>query len=209
MVGVAAKLNSLTGDVVMRHIGCFALAGLAMAGMIGLAPVQAAPLGQVQVAQATPPALPANIAAQITAAINSGNSDTLSNTIASLIAANPNLADQIATFAVSQDPNDARTIAVAAAKAVQAQGGDPTDVTLAIVAALEAQVQPAAGPGGGGGGLTNAQVANLVNQVITGVEGAVQLTQGDLNQLGNASNVTNNLAQYSPPPVNLPPASQH
>ncbi|HVB81183.1 MAG TPA: hypothetical protein VNE82_14690 [Candidatus Binataceae bacterium] len=190
----------------MRFIGFLALAGLAAAGMVAPAPARAAPLEQTQLAQATPTPLPAAIAAQITAAINSGNSDTLASTISALIAANPSLANEIATFAVTQDSNGAPTIAVAAAKAVQAQGGDPTQVTLAIVAALEAQVQPAAG--GGGGGLSNTQVANLVNQVITGVEGAVTLNATDLAALrGNAGG--NQFSQYSPPVVNLPQASPH
>lgn len=196
----------------MRFIGLNVLVSMALAAMIAPAPSQAATLQAVQLAQATQAALPPAMASQISAAVNSGNANTLADTISSLIAANPSLADEIATFAVLQDTSAARTVAIAAAKAVHAQGGDPTQVTLAVVAALEAEVQPTAGPGGTGtgtGGLTDTQVANLVSQVITGVEGVVQLRQGQLNQAAGTTNVrnTNDLAQYSPPPVNVPPVN--
>lgn len=210
----------------MRFAGFLALASVALIGAAGTTPVRAATVEGAQVAQVTPATLPADIAAKITAAVKSGNPELLAATISALIADNPNLTNAIAMFAVSLAPNAAPTIAVAAAKAVQARGGDPTQVTLAVVAALEAQVQPAAG--GAGGGLANAEVASLVRAVVTSVTDAVTLSASQAVALGGAPSVKQfsqvlpvtvnlppvnpppvNPPSVNPPPVNPPPASPH
>jgi hypothetical protein len=165
----------------------------------------AAPGDNGQQGQQAP--LPADIQKQINAAIASGNPQTLSDTITQLIAANPGLADKIVGYAAKRDPKDAPAIAVAAAKEIQALGGDPVGVTLAAIAAVESDINPAAGPGSGE--LTQSEGGTLVNQILDQVEGAVVLNTQELRQLG--TNVHLDLAnnEYVPPNVVLPPASPH
>jgi hypothetical protein len=151
--------------------------------------------------------LSADIQKQINAAIASGNPQTLADTISQLIGANPKLADQIAGYAAKRDPDAAPAIAVAAAKAVLAQGGDPVGVTLAVIASIESDINPAAGPGSSG--LTESEGGNLVDQVIDQVEGAVTLNNQELRQLGTNTHLDLANNAYTPPAISLPPASPH
>jgi len=153
------------------RIGFFALVGLAFIG-VGFAPsVEANTITPPtsSLSPLTPPnltvtSLPGNISAQITAAIKSGNPQTLINVITQLINANPSLTGSILNFAVLNDPNAAPQIAKTGEDLVGKQGGNPGDVTVIVVAALESLVLPAAGPGATG--LTQDQIAALIGQVI-------------------------------------------
>jgi hypothetical protein len=181
-------------------LGIAALLGVIFAVTVA----EAAPL---QLVQAQTPAgqtggavLPASITSQINAAIKSGNTQTISTTIQQLIAANPSLADQIAEYAVAQDPNDAPIIAVAAAQAVSAQGGNPASIVVAILGSVEAQILPG---GPGAPGANDSQFQSVLDQILTQVQNSVPLTQGELRELAADVNI---LIQYTPPPAFLPPA---
>jgi hypothetical protein len=120
--------------------------------------------------------------------------------------ADPAVLDNLIKGMIANDPNaaaDIQALTVAAAKEEQALGGghdrhDVVDLTLAVIAAVDANINPAAGPGTLG---SPGWAATLVANIITGVQGATGVA---VNGNGNL----NHYVQYTQGFVTLPPPNQ-
>ncbi len=121
-----------------------------------------------------------------------GNCSSLNSLISGMIANDPNAAADIKSDTVSN------------AQSTQASGGDPVGATLAVIGAIEGNISPTAGVGTAG---SSSWAATLIDQTITGVEGALPGVNVARLQNNAPLNLVSN--QYVPPPVILPPASQH
>lgn len=88
-------------------------------------------------------ALPPAVQAVVLPALQSGNMDTIATAISAVVAANPDLAVEIASLAAQAFPAAASTIAGAATAAVIASGQGPVGVVVAIAQAV-AGAAPAA-----------------------------------------------------------------
>ncbi len=126
------------------------------------------------------------------AACAGGNCSSLNSLISGMIANDPNAAADIKSDTVSN------------AQSTQASGGDPVGATLAVIGAVESNINPAAGAGSAG---SSSWAATLIDQTITGVEGALPGVNVARLQNNAPLNLVSN--QYVPPPVILPPASNH
>ncbi len=168
-----------------------ALAVSLMALFIAAPMAVAAQPVNAQLAQAYTPPTQDQFNAAV-AACTGGNCSSLNTLIAGMIANDPNAAADIQSLTVSN------------AQSTQASGGDPVSATLAVIAAVEADINPAAGAGTVG---SSQWAATLIDNVIGGVEAALP----GVNVAGLRNNVALNLVNnlYTPPNVVLPPASPH
>lgn len=160
---------------------------IALMALLGVAPVAAAAQPEnAQLAQAYTPPTQDQFNAAV-AACTGGNCASLNTMIAGMIANDPNATADIQSLTVSN------------AQSTQASGGDPVGATLAVIAAVEADINPAAGAGTTG---STQWAATLIDGIITGVEAALP----NVNLAGLHNNVNLNIANNI---VNLPPASPH
>jgi hypothetical protein len=162
---------------------CSALMLIALCAAAPLA--MAAQSENVQLAQYSPPSQ-ADFNAAV-AACTGGNCASLNTLIAGMIANDPNAAADIQSLTVSN------------AQSTQASGGDPVAATLAVIAAVEGDISPAAGAGTAG---STSWAAALIDTIITGVEAALP----NVNLAGLHNNVNLYIANNI---VTLPPASPH
>jgi len=118
----------------------------------------------------------------------------------------PTLLNNLISGMIANDPNaaaDIQALTVAAAKEEQALGKDHdrkdvVDLTLAVIAAVDADINPTAGAGTPG---SSDWAATLTQNIISGVQGATGVA---VNGNGNLSR----FVQYTPPFITLPPPQQ-